>query len=463
MVGFLQNKKTKVIIVMASRLLIGTLFTIFGFLRAVNPIGGAYKVESYLNAAGLHFFLPASLILTILFAAWEFALGVCTLLGTNIRSTSLFMIVMMAFLLPFGIYNAYFVPVQNNDSFSDVMWINDTVMCWLYLIFLLISILIFTWKKHSYSPYTHRTEWTIALYSFFTSILLSIYCYVGLPILDFSPYHTGVDISKYEAKQPLIGIIDPNTNSNFTIHHQERIKLANGRTTAAIQFYSPEDGDVTHKILDHKGYTFLLIADDLNETKTGHRHEINDLYEYAQENGYPFYCVTSSPTNGQIAEEYIVESDGAEYPLINADQRVLRSIIRSNPGLILIKDGVIYRKWSNNELPTFTCKLDKDENATLRITSNGQKIAKFAISFCSILLAILILDWLIGLLRWTIIKVWHKLRKKIKRHKVMARQSVNNTETETVSEEDSEREKRRSEKIHNFFHYIFHYNSNKQR
>ena len=77
------------------------------FLRAVNPIGGAYKVESYLNAAGLHFFLPASLILTILFAAWEFALGVCTLLGTNIRSTSLFMIVMMAFYY----HLAYITPI----------------------------------------------------------------------------------------------------------------------------------------------------------------------------------------------------------------------------------------------------------------------------------------------------------------------------------------------------------------
>ena len=106
--------------------------------------------------------------------------------------------------------------------------------------------------------------------------------------------------------------------------------------------------DITDNVLSHKGYTFLLISRSLAYADDSNFGDIDQIYEYASEHNIPFYCVTAS-TDSDINRWR--DLTGAEYPFCTADETTLKTIIRSNPGLLLLKDATIIGKWSHNQLP----------------------------------------------------------------------------------------------------------------
>jgi triosephosphate isomerase len=113
-----------------------------------------------------------------------------------------------------------------------------------------------------------------------------------------------------------------------------------------------DDRDITELVLRHKGYTLLLISPHLENADDGCFGKIDEIYEYSLEKNIPFYCLTASIGEGI---EHWIEITGAEYPFCNTDETTLKTIIRSNPGLVMLKDGVVVGKWSHNDLP------DKEE------------------------------------------------------------------------------------------------------
>ena len=108
--------------------------------------------------------------------------------------------------------------------------------------------------------------------------------------------------------------------------------------------------DLTEKILSDKGYTLLLISPHLEKADDSNFGEIDRLYERALENGIPFYCLTAS---GRKGIDHWREITGAEYPFCHTDETTLKTIIRSNPGLMLLKGGTVMGKWSHNDLPKY--------------------------------------------------------------------------------------------------------------
>ena len=106
--------------------------------------------------------------------------------------------------------------------------------------------------------------------------------------------------------------------------------------------------DLTQEVLNDTSYTFLLISPHLEYADDSNFGDIDRIYEYAQTYNYSFYCLTSS-TEPHIKRWQ--DLTGAEYPFCMTDETTLKTIIRSNPGLLLLKKGTIIRKWSHNDLP----------------------------------------------------------------------------------------------------------------
>ncbi len=194
-----------------------------------------------------------------------------------------------------------------------------------------------------------------------------------LPIVDFRPYEIGTHIPD--------GMIIPenatrdvyNTTfiykkngeeKEFTLENypandttwkfvDQKSKLISKGYEPPIHDFSidlPFEGDITEEILADSNYTFLLIAHKLEKSSTKNTEKINQIYNYARENGYKFYCLNSS-LNEDI-QDYIEETN-AQYPMATTDNITLKTIIRSNPGLVLLKSGTILNKWHNNNLPVF--------------------------------------------------------------------------------------------------------------
>ena len=222
---------------------------------------------------------------------------------------------------------------------------------------------------------------------FYVYVLFRICAFVLLPgqsaHLDFRPYKIGKNIkegmeipegakpSVFESKFILEKdgkkqefTLDNYPDSTWTFVETRTVLKEKGYEPPIHDFsiVSLETGeDLTDSILSDKGYTFLLVAHRIENADDSNIDLINEIYDYSVEHGYGFYALTSSPEE-QI--ELWRDKTGAEYPFCQMDDITLKTIIRSNPGLMLIKDGVILNKWSDNSLPdeyVLTDSLDKLE------------------------------------------------------------------------------------------------------
>ena len=164
-------------------------------------------------------------------------------------------------------------------------------------------------------------------------------------------------------------------------------------SSAMIRGYEPpiqnfsilrlEDGeDITEQVLNDDDYTFLLVSHQLGMADDGAIDLINELYDYSLEYHYNFYCLTSSSEDDISAWK---ENTGAEYPFCLMDNITLKTMVRSNPGLILLKKGVVIQKWSIGNIPDeyeLTGPLD-----TLPMVINDEKSLVYKI--------ILVLSWFV--------------------------------------------------------------------
>ena len=213
-------------------------------------------------------------------------------------------------------------------------------------------------------------QWIVTNYTIVFILVSSGFSLYFLPIFDFRPYHIGVNIPRgmeipKGAKLPQFKttfIMEKNgQRKEFTLDNYPDAswKFIDSKTVQTSEGYIPpihdfsitdnKTGlDLTNSVLGHKGYTFLLIAPHLETADDSNFGDIDRLYEYAQSYDIPFYCLTASTTK---AIKRWVDLTGAEYPFCITDEAVLKTIIRSNPGLLLLKDGTIINKWSHNNLP----------------------------------------------------------------------------------------------------------------
>jgi triosephosphate isomerase len=119
--------------------------------------------------------------------------------------------------------------------------------------------------------------------------------------------------------------------------------------------------DLTDSLLHLNNYLFLVVAYDLNQMQTNHLDDIENLYQYARQNHYAIYLLTGSTVND--AADFI-QKTGLHIPVCTTDPTTLKTVIRSNPGLMLLYNGSVLNKWANASLPQFSKPLSnnpKDE------------------------------------------------------------------------------------------------------
>ena len=138
-----------------------------------------------------------------------------------------------------------------------------------------------------------------------------------------------------------------------------------------------------------------MVAHRIEEADDSNIDLINEIYDYSVEHGYKFYCLTSSPEE-QI--ELWKDKTGAEYPFCQMDDITLKTMVRSNPGLILIKNGTILNKWSDSQFPdeyVLNDSLDKLELGQQKQENNLHTIGYVLLWFIVPLMLVLGVDILV--------------------------------------------------------------------
>ncbi|MDR0745744.1 MAG: triose-phosphate isomerase [Mediterranea sp.] len=382
----MENKRLHIIkatLINVCRFLLAAVFIFSGFVKAVDPFGSTYKIQDYLEAFGISAWFPSffPLLGAIALSTLEFALGVMLFFGIRKGTATLLTLFLICFMTPLTLYLAIADPVSDCGCFGDVWILTNWETFTKNIVLLLAAFVAFKWRYLIIRFISPKSEWLASLYSVIFILILSIYCLIHLPILDFRPYRVGVNIREDMSIPPdakpgvyeSIFILEKNgERKEFTLddYPDSTWTFVDVRTALKEKGYEPpirdfcmkslETGDdITAEVLDDKNYTFLLIAHRIEGADDSNIDLINEIYDYSVERGYAFYCLTSSPED-EI--EQWKDKTGAEYPFCLTDDMTLKTIVRANPGLALIKDGTILKKWSNNEFPdeyVLTDSLDK--------------------------------------------------------------------------------------------------------
>ena len=389
-------------IVNLCRLLLAAVFILSGFVKAVDPLGTLYKMQDYLLAMDLGGWLPdlALLAFAVGLSALEFCLGIFMLFAIRRRLTSRTMVIVLAIMTSLTLWLALTDPISDCGCFGDALVLTNWQTFWKNIILLTAALVVAKWPFGMIRFISKSNQWIVINYSLLFILIISGWSLYDRPQFDFRPYHEGTDLRE-----------------GWNL-------MMEGNESPYADFFieKADDGeDITEQVLNNEGYTFLLIAPWLEKADDSQLDLINQVYEYAEDNDYLFYCLTASGESGISLWRDIT---GADYPFCQTDGTVLKTMIRSNPGLLLLKDGKVIRKWSHNRLPDeydLARPLEKLELGQAAGNTMGRHIAEVMLWFVLPLLLLSITDRLWMWSKWirkrknsnSINKKEVKMRKKI--------------------------------------------------
>lgn len=364
------------------RIALGIVFIYSGFVKGIDPLGSAYKFTEYFTAFGMEWMNFSSLFFSILLSLLEFTIGAALLFNITIRPASLGALVFMIFFTPLTLILAITDPISDCGCFGDA-WVLDNWSTFAKnVILLLMATLVFLQRKQFHSPLGTLQQAILILLIGAGMFSLSLYCYRYLPILDFRPYATGTNIPEkmrvpageepdlYEVtltyKNLETGDIQAFSEKDYPwqdtiwefVNSEEKL-IKKGYVTEIhdLIIEHPEEGNITSAILEDSNYTLLAIARQVNEVSPDIQKQLNQLAEYARRQGYHFYGITSSPA-GDI--EKFSQRHRVPYEFCTLDDTQIKTMIRSNPGLMVLQSGNIIGKWAGRDLPDIEQLQGKD-------------------------------------------------------------------------------------------------------
>lgn len=304
-----------------ARIIVGVLFIFSGFVKLMDPKGSQYKFEEYFSEGvlNLEFLVPYALYFSVFLIISEIYLGFAVLLGYRAKATMKFLLIMILFFLFLTFYSAYFNKVTDCGCFGDAIKLTPWQSFYKDLILTILIIFLYKYKEYIYPYFNRMTVTFITVSSVILSLFIAIYIIGHLPLIDFRAYKVGTNIPegmKYQGD----GKIPP-------IHDL---------------MLEDEQNDLLDAILK-MDKVMLVIASSLEKSEYMGFPEIKELALQAKNKGYKVYGVTASFSE-------IIELTKKKYNLpfefLFCDETTLKTMIRANPGIMILKEGTIVDKQS---------------------------------------------------------------------------------------------------------------------
>ena len=359
-----------------SRIIVGILFIISGFVKAVDPIGLSFKLEEYFSPGVLNvpFLMDLSLPLATFFSIFEIILGVLLLLGLFRKFTTYALLATIVFFTFLTFYSAYFNKVTDCGCFGDALKLEPWTSFYKDVVLLVLILILVVGKK--YIEPLFIKPFNIALVSIATigSIIIS---YIGinhLPIIDFRAYAVGKDLIHGMKSARELGLQPTTYKTIYSLKN----KLDGSKVLVDDQKYVNQklyqdtsvweiESDKTKNVIEKKGYEAPIHDFSFNcngEDKTAYylNHEkvllfvipfmekvnskqidkINLIAKEAKLKGFEVVTVANNPI------------ENLNTSLCFMDQTTMKTIIRSNPGIVLLSNGIVKAKFHYNDFPSIT-------------------------------------------------------------------------------------------------------------
>lgn len=356
-----------------SRILIALVFIFSGFVKVIDPLGFAYKINDYFEAFGMGFLSSFSLFFSIIMCTAELLIGLNLLLKIRMKMTAWALFLFMCYFTVFTLITAITNPVTDCGCFGDALIITNWQTFFKNLIFMIPALVVFLQRENFDDVFSTSVQWLLTGMLLLGSVALSLHCYYNLPIIDFRPYKPGVNIP-YSMKIPEGEPVDeyqtvliyekdglqeeftldseraPWSDSTWKWVETKNLLIRKGFVPPIHDFSLSQSGgiDITDEVLSDQGYSFLVAAYNLEKASKKGMENVNAFASEAIEMGYKVYGMTAS-TSGVVDETK--RKLNPEFEFYTTDDITLKTMIRSNPGLILIKEGNILGKWHYRNIP----------------------------------------------------------------------------------------------------------------
>ncbi len=355
-----------------SRVIVGLTFVFSGFVKAVDPVGGAVKFNDYFQAFGMEWMMSLSQPLAVALAAFEFMLGMLRVFTTFPTLMARLAFIFMGFFTLLALGLALFIPVSDCGCFGDAIILTNWQTFWKNVVIMVFATHLVIISNKLVSPYSipRQSAFALLMLAYITGI--AIYSLRHLPLIDFRPYAIGKHLPsgmsipedasppefettfvlEKEGRQQTFTVDNyPYEDTTWTFVTSETKMIKEGYQPPIHDFLlqHPQDGDITEQLVQQQEPLLLMISPDVSKISPKVALQMAELSAVQTRFNNPFYLVTSSPPEVTGAFE---RAHKTSFTFLQGDETNLKTIIRSNPGLLLINNGTVTGKWHFRDFPT---------------------------------------------------------------------------------------------------------------
>lgn len=311
----------KKLLVNIVQFLFGVVFIVGGVMKCIDPAGTAIKIKDYMLHFGVFDIMmdttgDVTIGLACALSLLELSIGIAIVYGYSLKRFLTYATLLMLFFTPLTLYLAVTDAIPDCGCFGDAIKLSNW-HTFIKNVWLDAGLVIMWGNLQRLYQLTGKTRYTIIFYLMCgVGLVLMGYALFRLPVVDFRPYKPGVSL-RYEENQDA---------PEFFVRDSE------------------SGEDMTTDILADSSYTYLIIAPQLATASEHDLDKLEALAEWTQQEWYGFYMLTG-PDQQQI-DDWRYRT-GAQYPILVSDTEVLQTMVRANPGVMVLHDGKIL--WKSSE------------------------------------------------------------------------------------------------------------------
>ncbi len=332
------------------RFIIAATLLFSGWVKVLDPLGMVYKLRAYTDYFEWNF-SDESLLLklaVVAIAVVECQLGISLFLGIRRKTSAVLVFLFMLMMTGVSLFVYLKNPVPDCGCFGEVLKLSHGETLLKNVVLLLMTIVLFFYPRRMRRFITERNQWITSIYSFCFIVGCIIWSFHYTPIFSFTDYKVGVDVlGQYKGEV-----------------HEGKVS----DEIVGLYAIDEEGNDEIESLLSDNKVTFLLTLPNVVTADDSSADLINELYDYAIDNKHGFVALMA---NSLSMSQNWRDRTGASYPMYQSDEVILKSMVRSNPGLLLLVDGVLRASWGVNELPEYIMSKPIEEQNVMQLEQSS--------------------------------------------------------------------------------------------
>jgi len=368
-------------ILWVARILVGLLFIFSGLVKINDPLGFSYKLEEYFEVFHLTFLNDFALSLSIILCSLEIILGFALLIGVRAVSVAWGLLLLIIFFAFLTFYSAYFQVVQTCGCFGDAIPLTPWQSFSKDMVLLVLIIVIFVNRRNIKPSFSAKTSDNLLIASVVLSVGFGLYTYNFSPVIDFLPYKVGANIPDematppgakpdeyeltYNLKNKKTGETKIMTNTeylktgiwkdnNWEVVGQPESRLVKTGFTPKIRDLAIQDAqgnDYTKELISNPYNNVIIVANDLSKADEEAIGRLNAMAINLAQN-FNTRTVMLTSNSHQYVEAY-AKQHKLMFEIFYADGVPLKTMVRANPGILLLKNGTVLGKWHYHSMPKY--------------------------------------------------------------------------------------------------------------